>query len=173
MSRSEAPTRSRWDVRTIGPALMVVFGLVLLATPMASVGITGSVGNAGVGQKEPEPPVDPEPEPDPDPEPEPQPEPEPEPDPTEPAPEPESDPAPTSPADSGVGPATDEGAPAAAEAQPLTYRGEADGTGAEADQLPLTGPLDDNGTLAAIGGLMLVLGGAALFVAGRRAATSG
>ena len=45
------------DIRVLGPALMIVFGLVLLFTPSASVGVTGSVGNsgnAGVHSKWPE-----------------------------------------------------------------------------------------------------------------------
>jgi LPXTG-motif cell wall-anchored protein len=35
------------DIRVLGPVLMIVFGLVLAFTPAASVGVTGSVGNAG------------------------------------------------------------------------------------------------------------------------------
>jgi LPXTG-motif cell wall-anchored protein len=43
------------DIRMVGPALMITFGLVLVLTPPASVGVAGSVGNAGVQFKEPPP----------------------------------------------------------------------------------------------------------------------
>ncbi|MCD9625416.1 LPXTG cell wall anchor domain-containing protein [Rhabdothermincola salaria] len=47
-SSSTDPSRPGWtDIRTIGPILVIVFGLVLLFTPLASVGASGSVGNAG------------------------------------------------------------------------------------------------------------------------------
>src|SRR5690606_21600280 len=49
--------RKLTDIRVIGPTLMIVFGLVLLITPPASVGANGAVGTAGV-QLKLEPPSD-------------------------------------------------------------------------------------------------------------------
>jgi LPXTG-motif cell wall-anchored protein len=35
------------DIRTLGPLLLIVFGLVLVFAPMTTIGAAGSVGNAG------------------------------------------------------------------------------------------------------------------------------
>lgn len=41
-------TAAPWfGIQTFGPVLMILFGLVLMFTPIASVGAAGSVGNAG------------------------------------------------------------------------------------------------------------------------------
>jgi hypothetical protein len=40
-------TASWFGAQSLGPALMILFGLVLIFTPLASVGAAGSVGNAG------------------------------------------------------------------------------------------------------------------------------
>jgi hypothetical protein len=35
------------DIRTLGPVLLIVFGLVLVFAPMTTIGAAGSIGNAG------------------------------------------------------------------------------------------------------------------------------
>lgn len=166
------PDRGWFDIRVVGPALMVVFGLVLIATPPASVGVNGAVGNAGTNDKLPveddsgdtgqQPPPGSVPTvptvPDAELEPEPDIEPAPAPEPIDGAPEPA--PAPENPVlepeGSGVLDSELEGA-----------TGPVGG-----GSLPRTGADDGLGSMALVGGSLLLLGGGALLVAGRRSESS-
>lgn len=51
MTTDRTPTthapRSWFEIQTVGPVLIILFGLVLMFAPLASVGAAGSVGNAG------------------------------------------------------------------------------------------------------------------------------